>query len=102
MDYREELIRQVNQLLGVLKQMLKANGSNNPLVWKDEMVGGLTLNIYFCEYPQFSEDSDAFDNLLDNGLSEVEWSVQSDEGESLKYELTDRDLEFLKSNGLAF
>jgi len=97
MDYREELMRQVNQLLGILKQMLKTNGSSGPLVWKDEVGNSLTLNIYFCEYVPNDEE---IESLEDGEDSDNEWDLQ--DGDALKYELTERDAEFLKSNGLMF
>lgn len=99
MDYREELMRQVNQLLGILKQMLKTNGSSGPLVWKDEVGNSLTLNIYFCEYVPNDEDIESLDDSEENS-SENEWN--SEDGDALTYELTERDVEFLKSNGLMF
>ncbi|GEM_PF-3493545 len=98
MDYREELMKQVNQLLGILKQMLKRNGSSGPLVWKDEVGNSLTLNIYFCEYVPNDEEIESLEDA--EGHSENEWD--SEDGDALKYELTERDAEFLKSNGLMF
>ena len=102
MDYREELIKQVNQLLSVLKHMLKANGSYGPLIWKDEVGGSLTLNIYFCDSVPVDEELDFMDDNTDENADDHEWELSTDGIEALKYEITDRDQEFLKANGLMF
>lgn len=102
MDYREELIKQVNQLLSVLKHMLKANGSAGPLIWKDDVGGSLTLNIYFCDSIPVDDELDVLEDGTDENADDNQWDLALDGVEVLKYELTDRDQEFLKVNGLMF
>lgn len=102
MDHREELIRQVNQLLRTLKQILKTGGLDNSQSWKDETGKNITLNICVFDVSHF-EDDDGYENGLEDMLAEAEERAEGFMApEPIKFELTSRDVDFLKANGLSF
>ena len=101
MDYREELLKHVNQLLRTLKQILKQGSPNIPVSWRDETGKNIIINI--CLFDYFPGEDGEFEGSGGNGEDdESDTYGEADDSESLSFELTDHDFDFLRANGITF
>jgi len=103
MDHREELFKQVSQLLSALKQIMKSGGQTSPLSWVDSDGRNITLNICFCNFFSGDEDDyESWDSTIDDASSWNEAAGMVGDEDGLKFEITHRDRDFLDTNGISF
>lgn len=103
MDYREELLKQVNQLLTVLKQLLKTGGDGGPILWGDEDGRNITLNICLCDLLSMADDHMGLvEEMAEETAREDGYAEEGGEAQPIRFELSERDHDFLRSNGISF
>ncbi len=100
----KEFDQNLNQLLGLLKKMLKnlpmpgglsSASSHSPLPSPGK--DGINLNLCFFTFlPLAPEDFDELDEIYDQHLAEEKYS------EEIPLDLNPADLDFLRRNGIRF
>lgn len=102
MDYREELLKHVGHLLRILRQMLKAGNSSNQVFLQDEDGRSITINIFLHELAAGDDEYADSWSSSDEDVLDAEWFTEHFETEPLRFELSERDVDFLRANGLSF
>jgi hypothetical protein len=106
MSDNEDLSRNLNKLLAILKKMMAqqgAQGKNLPPEIQQLFSDPKNIQLNLCFFSFLPVSPDALDELED-ALQESLVPHQEEEGEEdlLNFEITASDVDFLKKNGIKF
>jgi hypothetical protein len=103
MNYGHNMDPDIEKLISLLKKILRKNPMNSDQVSKLGDFKGVNLNICFVTLlPMTPEELDEFNESLEDYLNGGEEQRSQDRDPDLEFKLNNRDLDFLKENGLQF
>ncbi len=95
--------KNINELLSLLKKILKSQKTDNPDFSSLLDKKNINLNLCFFTFlPLSDEELEEFEYELEEYFLDEEPNIGKDLKKDLKFEITRNDLDFLKQHGLKF